>query len=73
MMCMKYRLLRLLTVLAGGAFCTALLAAPAAWYTWASKLDGTHVCAQVSPGEGWTKLKGPYKDAQCTIEGRPGY
>lgn len=67
-----HRLRRPLVALAAGVFCSALLAAPAAWYKWTSKRDGTQVCAQVSPGEGWEKFDGPYKDAHCINEGLPG-
>ena len=43
----------------------SVLAAPAPWYKWRSKVDGETFCAQTSPGEGWEKLAGPYKDARC--------
>ncbi|WP_233168350.1 hypothetical protein [Xylophilus sp. ASV27] len=42
-----------------------LAAAPAPWYQWRSLLDGTRVCAQTSPGEGWARADGPYSDAAC--------
>ncbi|MDD2833296.1 MAG: hypothetical protein PHD12_04720 [Methylotenera sp.] len=48
------------------------VAAPAPWYLWKSKLDGVSLCTQVPPGEGWLQLNGPYKDAHCTVHGRPG-
>ncbi|WP_124949146.1 hypothetical protein [Sulfuriferula thiophila] len=41
------------------------LAAPAAWYQWRSKLNGDLVCRQTTPGSGWEKFSGPFKDAQC--------
>ena len=41
------------------------LAAPAAWFTWRSKLDSVLVCSQTTPGEGWEKFNGPYLDARC--------
>ena len=50
----------------------AILAAPAPWYKWKSKLDGKVFCFQTSPGEGWERLSGPYKDARCETPGRPG-
>jgi len=50
----------------------AVLAAPAAWYKWKSKLNGEVWCTQTSPGDGWVQLTVPYKDAHCKIEGRPG-
>lgn len=46
--------------------------APAAWQKWRSKTDGTQICAQTPPGSGWEKVDGPYKDAHCTIAGKPG-
>lgn len=46
-------------------------AAPAAWYKWRSKLNGTVVCAQVMQGE-WEKAGGPFKDARCARPGLPG-
>lgn len=49
--------------------CTAALAAPASWYQWRSKIDGTIVCTQTSPGPGWTKLPTPYLDARCKVPG----
>lgn len=39
----------------------AVLAQPAPWYKWRSKLNGKEVCAQTSPGEGWEQASGPYK------------
>lgn len=53
-------------------FSVSALAAPAAWYVWRSRIDGTMVCAQVSPGEGWEQHGGPYKDIRCTVPGVPG-
>jgi len=50
----------------------ATLAAPAAWYKWKSKLNGEVWCTQASPGDGWIKSSGPYKDANCKVDGRPG-
>jgi len=42
-----------------------LLAAPAPWYKWQSKIDGKVFCAQTSPGDGWRRLSGSYKDLRC--------
>ncbi|HAT34008.1 MAG TPA: hypothetical protein DCW29_25140 [Janthinobacterium sp.] len=50
----------LLVLCAGGA-----LAGPAPWYQWASKIDATLVCRQTSPGPGWEKAYGPYRDSHC--------
>jgi len=42
-----------------------LCAAPAPWYKWQSKIDGKVFCAQTSPGSGWKRLKGSYRDLRC--------
>jgi hypothetical protein len=46
-------------------------AKPAPWYKWQSKLTGRVVCLQSSPGEGWEKFNGPYKDPRCKVPGVP--
>lgn len=38
----------------------------AAWYRWESRTDRAFVCAQSSPGPGWKRIAGPYRDAACT-------
>lgn len=38
----------------------------AAWYRWEGKGASGFVCAQTSPGEGWKKVAGPYRDAACS-------
>lgn len=40
-------------------------AEPAVWYIWESKLNAHRICTQVSPGDGWIKRLGPFKNAQC--------
>ena len=47
------------------ASCAALIAAPAPWFKWRSKIDGKQFCAQTSLGPGWDKASGPYKDSHC--------
>ena len=42
-----------------------VIAAPAPWFMWKSKVDGKIFCAQTSPGEGWKRVGGPFKDARC--------
>lgn len=44
---------------------TVALAAPAPYYLW----QGKHktVCAQTSPGKGWTKVSGGFVKADCSI------
>ncbi|HEY3300304.1 MAG TPA: hypothetical protein VGJ90_05955 [Methylophilaceae bacterium] len=53
-------------------FSLSVIAAPAAWYKWRSKEDGTIICSQVPLGEGWEVVDGPYKDLQCRVAGKPG-
>lgn len=64
------RALALAALLAACA--TPARAAPAPWHMWLSTLDGQRLCAQGSPGPGWKKLKGPYKDSRCEKPGKPG-
>ena len=47
--------------------CTALVAAPAPWFTWRSKLDGKLVCSQTPLGKGWEQAAGPFRDSHCEI------
>ncbi|WP_043311433.1 hypothetical protein [Pseudomonas sp. ML96] len=64
---MRPLLFLLLSALAGAA-----LAAPAPFYLWQSKASGQYTCAQLSPGEGWQKHSGPFRDAGCrTPQGDP--
>ena len=50
--------------------CSAALAAPAPWYYWRSHINGTRICAQTSPGPGWTQDEGPFADAGCQTRPR---
>jgi hypothetical protein len=43
----------------------SLVAEPAHWFKWQSKLNGNIICKQVSPGEGWQLHAGPFSDARC--------
>ncbi|GIZ13281.1 hypothetical protein [Pseudomonas sp. NCCP-436] len=43
------------------------LAAPAPFFLWQSTIDGHLTCAQVSPGEGWIRFTGPFRDAGCRV------
>jgi len=63
---------RLSVLLVCGVLALAVQAQPAPWHKWQSKLNGAEVCAQTSPGAGWTYLSGPYKDVNCTRPGEPG-
>lgn len=42
-----------------------LNAAPAPFYWWVSKVDGSRVCAQGPLGAGWERVERPYKDSRC--------
>ncbi|MFR0689627.1 hypothetical protein ACLUTX_09535 [Enterobacterales bacterium AE_CKDN230030158-1A_HGKHYDSX7] len=43
----------------------AATAAPMPFYKWQSRLDGAYTCQQTSPGSGWLKIGGPFRDAGC--------
>ena len=45
-------------------------AAPAPWYWWQSKVDGTRICAQVSPGPGWERASTAYAGPGCAPKPR---
>ena len=58
--------------------CIHAVAGPAPWFKWESLYDGTIICSQSSPGEGWQLgagkfggSSGPFKDARCTKPGLP--
>jgi hypothetical protein len=51
--------------LACGGFAVGAWAAPAPWYYWRSKVDGTRVCAQTSPGHGWERDSAAYDGPGC--------
>ena len=44
---------------------SAVLAAPAPWYYWRSKVDGARVCAQTSPGPGWERDSPAFDGPGC--------
>lgn len=46
-------------------FTAAAHAAPAPWFSWESLLNGHRVCAQTTPGPGWRKAAGPFRNAAC--------
>jgi hypothetical protein len=46
------------------AFALPVLAGPAPWYKWQGA-SGNVVCAQTSPGEGWTRIGAVYVDPRC--------
>lgn len=47
-------------------FSVHVAAGTAAWYRWESRVDGSLVCAQTSPGQNWKKFAGPFLDANCS-------
>jgi len=58
--------MRLRTALLLLTTCSTLtLAAPAPYYLWQGK--HTTVCAQTSPGKGWTKVSGGFVKSDCSI------
>lgn len=63
---------RSFAMLAASLLAAPLLAAPAPWYKWASRQADAEICAQVSPGKDWYKVRGPFVDAHCAKRGRPG-
>lgn len=52
-------------LMALGLAAQAAFAAPAPWFQWRSKLNGTLACSQTPLGPGWEKFAGPYRDARC--------
>ena len=42
---------------------------PAPWYWWVSRYDTLRICAQTSPGDGWERSDGPFRDSRCTKRG----
>lgn len=67
---MKYRLLRSLIATLLGLSILSVQARPASWHRWFSKIDGSTVCLQTSPGAGWSYGGGPFRDARCSIPDR---
>ncbi|MCY1281907.1 hypothetical protein D9M68_356710 [compost metagenome] len=57
---MRLVLFLLLSTLAWG-----VSAAPMPFYAWQSRVDGARVCSQTSPGAGWERVAGPFRDAGC--------
>ena len=42
-------------------------AGPAPWYRWQSMVTGETVCAQHTPGPGWSRVPQAYLDARCRM------
>ena len=60
-----------IVVVCATLFCSLLWADPAPWYKWHSPEGGLDICSQISPGDGWVIVKGPYADAVCKKLGVP--
>jgi hypothetical protein len=59
---------RLSLFLAGctlAAVSAQLVAGPAPYYKWTSRLDSQTVCSQTPLGPGWVAGDGPYSDSRC--------
>ena len=61
----------LVLVLSAVLICASSWAGPAAWYKWHSSESDIEICLQISPGEGWFVVKGPFEDAVCKKLGMP--
>lgn len=60
---------RLLAVAMLGLLAQDALAEPAAYWRWRSTSNGQEFCTQTSPGPGWTRSAGPFRDLQCREPG----
>lgn len=49
----------------------AASASGAPWYKWQNRFDNTILCAQISPGETWYIVQGPFMESQCRKPGNP--
>ncbi len=49
----------------------AVFASGAPWYKWRNLIDRTILCSQLSPGESWVKIQGPFMESQCRKPGNP--
>jgi hypothetical protein len=52
-------------------FCSLLWAKPAAYFLWRSPHNEAAICSQISPGDEWVVIKGPFQDASCRKLGEP--
>lgn len=57
--------MRTLTLMVLLTLAPMLQAAPAYYWQWRSKLDGTITCSPVPLGPGWTRIDGPFRDGRC--------
>ena len=49
----------------------AAYASGAPWYKWQNTLDKTVMCTQLSPGESWQIVQGPFMESNCRKPGFP--
>jgi len=59
-------------IIAVALYSASLFAGPAAWYRWQGPEGGIAICSQISPGDGWVVVKGPFQDGLCKALGKPG-
>ena len=65
------KLARTAALICSALCCSFVWAEPAAWYLWRSPYADGSICSQISPGDGWVAVKGPYQDAGCKKTGVP--
>lgn len=46
-----------------------VFAGPAPWYRWQHPGESLFICAQLSPGDGWVPVQGPFQDSGCRKPG----
>lgn len=46
-------------------------ARPAPWYWWANRAGDQRICAQTSPGTGWSREDRAFRDSHCSIRVKP--
>ncbi|WP_312380986.1 hypothetical protein [Pseudomonas oryzihabitans] len=52
-----------------GLLASQALAEPAAYWRWRSSANGQEFCTQTSPGPGWDRVAGPFRDLHCREAG----
>jgi hypothetical protein len=58
-------------VIALALVAVAAYASGAPWFKWKNSVDGSIICAQVSPGKAWFKYQGPFMESRCKKHGNP--
>jgi len=61
----KTTLRKLLLGLALGLMASQVPAKPALWYWWVGTASGQRICAQSSPGAGWSRENTAFRDSLC--------